>query len=291
MVDRSGLGEVLVVWGVWAVVTLVTIATYALVEPDELYNVTRTGLEGGLSRALVQVNYPIALVAIALVLIAMGELARRWWWLGAPAIALCVLLPVVVDQNDLDAHLANTPPALGVALAVVLSGLAVRVRGASLQSRLPGDSIRIAVSIVVLLFSLPWLSALVGLHLAGDLFMGEELFETPGGKLEAAVHLGTHHGLYGALLLLSALALSRVRQGGGRVLRRAGLACVAALAGYGAINFFQDLWIEQGVKRGWVDWRIPSAVVPGLNLVTLAAVALSVLAGWLFARERAILRP
>ena len=199
--------------------------------------------------------------------------------------------PLSSIRDDLDAHVANIPPAVGVALAVVLSGFAVQARGTSLQPRLPGDSIRVAVSAVVLLLSLPWLSALVGIHLPGDVFMGEELFETSNGKLEAAVHLGTHHGLYGALLLLSALALSRVRQGGGRVLRRAALACVAALAGYGAINFFQDLWVEQGVKRGWVDWRIPSAVVPGLNLVTLVAVALSVLAGWLFARERAILRP
>lgn len=290
MVKRSGLGEVLVVWGAWAVATLATIVTYAMVDPDELYNVTRTGLGGGLSRGLVQVNYPIGLVAIAIVLIVMGELSGRAWWIGGPAIAFCALVPFVVDQNDLDARWANLLPALGVGLAVTLSVVAALSRGASLQPRRPGDGVRMVVAVVVAILSLPWLSALVGIHLPGDVFMGEELFVTSSGKLEAAVHLGAHHGLYGALLLLSALALSRTRQGGGRIVRGSSFACVAALAGYGTINFLQDLWLEQGVKRGWVSWRIPSAVLPGLNGVTLVAVALSVLAGWLFARERAILR-
>ena len=139
------------------------------------------------------------------------------------------------------------------------------------------------------MLSLPWLSALVGFSFPGDVFMGEELFRTSDGTLEAAVHLGAHHGLYGSLLLVTALAVSRVRPAGRR-LRGWLLACTAALAGYGAINFAQDLWLEQVVKRGWVDWKIPSALLPDVDLMTLVTLALAGVAWWLLSRERAILR-
>ena len=56
------------------------------------------------------------------------------------------------------------------------------------------------------------------------------------------------------------------------------------------MNFAQDLWQEQLVKRGWVDWSIPTALEPGLRPVWLAILALSGLAWWSLARERAILR-
>jgi hypothetical protein len=161
--------------------------------------------------------------------------------------------------------------------------------GISFQPRLPGDPVRLVIAVVVLLASLPWLSALLGFHLPGDVFMGEELFRIEDGSLEAAVHLGAHHGLYGALLLLTALAVSRVRPPGRR-LRGWLLAATAGLAGYGAINFVQDLWLEQVWKRGWVDWRIPSALLPGLNAVTVVWLGLAAVAWWLVSRERAILR-
>jgi hypothetical protein len=119
--------------------------------------------------------------------------------------------------------------------------------------------------------------------------MGEEPFPQADGTVEAAVHLGEHHGFHGALLLLTALLLSRARFPGRR-LAAWQLACCAALAGYGAINFAQDLWHEQLVKRGWVEWKIPSALLPGLRPITLVTVALAGLAWWLLSRERAILR-
>ena len=100
----------------------------------------------------------------------------------------------------------------------------------------------------MLVLSLPWIAAELGFHLPGDLFMGQELFPTADGHLEAAVHLGEHHGWHGSLLLLSALVLSRV-QSGGR-LRIWLLVGTAALAAYGAVNAAQDFWQEQLVKRG-----------------------------------------
>ena len=68
------------------------------------------------------------------------------------------------------------------------------------------------------------------------------------------------------------------------------LAATAALAGYGTINAVQDFWNEQLVKRGTVDWTMPSALYPGLKGVTLATIVLAGVAAWLIARERAILR-
>jgi hypothetical protein len=68
------------------------------------------------------------------------------------------------------------------------------------------------------------------------------------------------------------------------------LGACAALAAYGAINATQDFWTEQLVKRGTVDWAIPSAVYPGLKPVTLVTLLLGGLAAWLLTRERAILR-
>ena len=157
-----------------------------------------------------------------------------------------------------------------------------------MQPRLPGDTVRIVLAAVVLVLSLPWISAELGFHLPGDLFMGQELFGTADGHLEAAVHLGEHHGWHGSLLLLSALVLSRV-QSTGR-LRTWLLVGTAAVAAYGAVNATQDFWQEQLVKRGTVGWAIPSALYPGLKPVTLVTVLLAGLVAWLLTREQAILR-
>ena len=42
---------------------------------------------------------------------------------------------------------------------------------------------------------------------------------------------------------------------------------------YGGVNFVQDAWNEQLVKRGWTDARIPSALLPGLKPVWLVVLA------------------
>ena len=159
-------------------------------------------------------NWPFALVAIVLVLVAMRDLPRRAWWLAGPAIALCATMPLFVSQSHLNARWQNLVPGVGVALALGLAVAAMRRAGTSFQPRLPGDPVRIVLAVVVLVLSLPWIAAELGFHLPGDLFMGEELFRTPDGHLEAAVHLGEHHGWHGSLMLLSALVLSRVQAGG-----------------------------------------------------------------------------
>lgn len=289
MVARPGQGEALAVWAVLGATTTVALVTYSWVDPVELYNVSRGGLAGGLSRALVHLNWPIALAAIPLVLVAMGALPRACWWLAAPALALCATLPFVVDQADLDARWVNVLPATGVVVALGLTVAAARRAGSSFEPRLPGDPVRIGVAAAVGLVSLPWMTAALGFHLPTDVFMGEELFEQDGGTPGAAVHLGEHHGLHGALLLLTALALSRARPAAAR-LDAWLVVATGALAGYGAVNFAEDLWHEQVVKRDWVEWKIPSALTPGANAVTAVWLLLGAVAWWLLRRERAILR-
>jgi hypothetical protein len=285
---RGGQGEALAVWAVWLLTLLAVVITYSRIDAAELYNVQGHGVGLGLSRAVVHTNWPFALVAIVLVLVAMRELPRRAWWLAGSAIALCATMPLFVSQSHLNARWQNLAPGAGVAVALILAVAAWRRAGGSFQPRLPGDPVRLILAVVVLVLSLPWIAAELGFHLPVDVFMGPELFRTSDGHLEAAVHLGEHHGWHGSLMLLSALVLSRV-QAGGR-LRISLLIGTAALAAYGAVNATQDFWQEQLDKRGTVDWAIPSALYPGLELVTLATIALAGLTAWLLSREQAILR-
>jgi hypothetical protein len=78
-----------------------------------------------------------------------------------------------------------------------------------------------------------------------------------------AVHHGHHHGLDGALLVLTALLLSRllpaVRARGLRGLLGGYLALMLC---YGAGNIASDFWLEQVVKRGWTLWEIPDVTTP-----------------------------
>lgn len=289
MTKRGGQGEALAVWAVWSLTLIAVFLTYSRTDADDLYNVTGDGSSLGLSRAAVHTNWPFALVAVVLVLVAMKALPRRAWWVAGPSLALCWTMPFLVKQSHLNARWVNVIPGLGVALALGLTAAAARREGVAFEPRLPGDVLRLALAAVVLILSLPWISAEIGFHLPGDLFMGEELFPTTEkGHLEAAVHLGEHHGFHGALMLLSALLLSRV-QAAGR-LRIWLLAATSALAGYGAFNAVQDFWHEQLVKRGTVHWKIPSALYPGLKPITLVTLLVACLAAWLLSRERAILR-
>ncbi len=192
----------------------------------------------------------------------MAVLPAAAWWAAGPAIGLCATIPWFVDQSDLDARWVNAIPALGVAIALVLTVAAARAAGASLAPRRPWDRWRIVVAVVVVLVSLPWITAELGFHFPGDLFMGEELGREKDGTTIAAVHLGHHHGTDGAVLFLTALLLSRVAVQRG-ALRIVVFAYLGTMLAYGGVNFVQDAWNEQIVKRGWTDASIPSALLPG----------------------------
>ena len=116
---RSGPRVVLAVWMLVAIDLVLAVVTYARLPARGLYNVSGTGLEGGLSRALVETNYPAALVAVA-VLLAVGP-RPRWLAWAAAALCLVVVVPGVVDLHNLDAKPVNALPAIGVLVAFVLS--------------------------------------------------------------------------------------------------------------------------------------------------------------------------
>ena len=209
MARAPSQGEALATWALWAVIAACVVVTYGRLDTAETYHVSREGVTGGLSRALTFVNFPIGLVAIALVLVAVAALPARAWLAGAPAIALCATIPFFNDQANLDAHWGNAVPAVGVVIAASLTAVATLQAGASFASRRPWDGVRIVLALVVLVVSLPWIVAELGFYFPGDLFMGEELGQE-GGTTIAAVHLGHHHGFDGAVLVLTGLLLSRV---------------------------------------------------------------------------------
>jgi hypothetical protein len=246
--------------------------------------VSQGGLEGGASRALVFLNFPAAFVAIALLGFAVSGLigaapfstAPRRRGIAALAViaalhCLVAALPGVVDQGDLDARPVNALPAIGVALVLALSLLALR-RGPRFAyltwSR--RDRIGLAVIGVLAMLALPWLLADIGVYI-GDIpgldriFMSKE-FAEPNPNLRA-VHLGHHHGLDGVLFVTTALLLGRgLRRVGPSLLRAATGWYLAFMLAYGIANFANDFWLEQVVKRGTTEHDIPSMLRPELSV-------------------------
>jgi hypothetical protein len=257
------------VWALFGVVAVEVWITYARLPVAELYNVDETGVAAGAGRALVFLNYPTALVAIALLAVLAERLRGRAALLALIGAILCavVFVPGVVEQSDLDAKPVNAVPALGVLLALVLTWAALARGGIGASRPFGGgwDVVLVALAVVLLLGSIPWLLAELGIY-ADDVpglgfFMSNE--PSPEEPDLAAVHLGHHHGMDGTLLALSALALSRVvRDVRTRYLSGAFAFYVALMFVYGLANALQDFWFEQLVKRGTTSLEIPSMIVP-----------------------------
>ena len=251
-----------VLWLPWVIVTTGVIVTYARLLPDVLYHVSGSGFTGGLSRALVLVNFPIALVALPVIGLAVDRLRESVLAvavaIGATIRCLLVFVPGVVDQGDLDWRLVNLLPAIGVGLAVVLG-----VVSGLFHDRVPVYRAALAGVVIALVLSLPWLAADWGFHLDGVPVFGWPFLSGTMVDGHAAVHLGHHHGMDGTLLFLTALPLIPLsRQVSGAVLRLA-IQCYAGLQiAYGLANAIQDEWGEQVWKRGWVDTQIPSLLRP-----------------------------
>jgi hypothetical protein len=274
-----------VLWLPWAIVTTAVIVTYARLTPEVLYHVSGSGLGGGFGRALVFLDFPIALVALPVVWLSVDRLRESRAAVGSAVVAtvlcLVVVVPGVVDQDDLDWRPVNLLPALGVALAVALgivSGL--------FRDHVPVRRRALVGVAIVLVLSIPWLVADWGFHLDGVPLLGW-LFVT-GVEFDghAAVHLGHHHGMDGTLLLLSALPLiplsRRVSGSGLRLL----IQCYAGLQiAYGLANAIQDGWGEQLWKRGWVDSQIPSVLQPEPSLPWLGILAAAAIVSLLITRQ------
>lgn len=283
------LGEVVVVWALVALLVGAVFVTYWRLPSGVLYNTSVEGLAGGAGRALVQTNFPsVSLVAIALTLVALAVLPRTALWLAVPSIALCLVTarPGQVRQSDLDARLVNALPALGVLLAAVLTVWAVRRAGVSFAPALPGDRARVVVAAVVLVLSVPWLAAEAGYYLGNGVFLTSRVV-TEGDETLPAVHLGHHHGLDGTVLVLFALLLSRIRVAP-PALATTLLLYVSLMLGYGFVNSSEDFWHEQVVKRGWIDWKIPAALLPRFHWIWLVTLGLTAIAFLVFRVERRV---
>jgi hypothetical protein len=168
---------------------------------------------------------------------------------------------------------------------VIAFGLTVaawRRGGAQRSSRVAGDRIRVAVAAVLLVGSIPWILAELGVYvddipLLGLPFTSDE--PSPTGIGPNAVHLGHHHGWDGTILALAALLLTRPLQRQPRSGLRETLAVyLSILLVYGLGNAAQDFWLEQFVKRDWLDWEIPTMLRPGIEPVWTVVLVLGLAA-------------
>ena len=82
--------EIVLVWSLWLVVAVEILVTYWRLPAHELYRVSGSGLTGATSRVLVESNYPIALVAIGIVILLYEKLSSR----GARAAAVVGVVSV-----------------------------------------------------------------------------------------------------------------------------------------------------------------------------------------------------
>src|ERR671935_789484 len=274
--DRLRVSPVALLWAMFAVVAVEIVVTYSRIPPAKLYSVSGTGLGAGFGRALVFLNFPVALAALPVVALAADRLRRAPALVAAVVAAgLCAVVfwPGVVDQYALAARWVNALPAAGVALAVALS----------LAAGLHRERVRLrAAPALLLLLAIPWLAAELGFHLDGVPVLGS-IFLT--GKVvgkRAAVHLGHHHGMDGVLLTLAALALVPLARG----IRAPALRLLVGLylgleIAYGLANTTQDAWLEQIAKRGWTTHVMPSVLHPALTLpwlgIALAAAVFAAL--------------
>jgi hypothetical protein len=274
---------VVLVWTMFAVVLTAIVVTYSRLPPDDLYNVVGRGfVDGGLSRALVYVNFPIGVAAMLVLLGQADRMSARGRALAVAAFLLWtpIFSPRVVTPAYLDARWSNAIPAVGVAIAVVLTLVTPAVRPA----RVRGDAARIVVVVALVLIALPWIAAEVGadfvhVPVLGAVYQTHELRLQPGVAVaHPAVHYGDHHGLEATLLVITALLVSRTLGSIGGVRLHAAFGFVLGLViAYGLGNVANDFWVEQVAKRGWTTWLIPDVLQPKLSWAWLAIVVVGIL--------------
>jgi hypothetical protein len=242
--------EVAVVWAMALVVAVATFVTYARLPAGATYHFDSTGIGGGLGRVLVYLNFPVALAAIAVAASIRDRLPSRTLRAGsAAAAALCAVaaLPGVVSADDLTPRWINVVPAAGVVALLALSVVALR-RPRPFVGRLRGDGLRVVLGTLLVLGSLPWLAATIGLYasdtpLVGGLWRAHE--PTPGHPALASVHLALR-----AAPLAYAAGAARQAAPGARPLPLANAGLRGRRRGAGRL--------ERAGREAWLDRRRPA---------------------------------
>jgi hypothetical protein len=247
------------VWALFGLVAVAILVTYWRLPASVLYHVSGSGPAGGAGRVLVFSNFPVALAAIAVLLVLLDRLrTRRRRALAVAALGMCAVGPMFVDVSDLDARPVNAIAAAGVAIALALTVAAPSPSRPVQRSRSRrGDRVRLALALALLVVAVPAAAADLGFYLdrvplLGGLYETGALRREPGVEgLHVAVHHGHHEGMDGVLLAWSALLLWPCLWTISRRRLRALLgAYLPLLLSYGAAVALADFWLEQVVKRG-----------------------------------------
>ena len=256
--------EALVAWALWGLVAIGVWATYARFPAAELYNVTGTGFAAGAARTLVFLSWPVAIAAVALVVVAADRLLAGsipGWGRAATvlaataAIALCatIALPGALDPktSTLGRRTCRRPSA---SYALIVTLTAVGVRGTGPRAPLTrGDRCMAGVGLYT--GDVPVLD---------DVYISKAVVPEPGEPALRAVHLGNHEGIDGILLAATAFALRRsLRRMRPTALRPLLGGYLALIAVYGLAVAADDFWIEQLQKRGTVSRGLPYVLTPG----------------------------
>ena len=212
---RGGQGEALAVWAVWVLTLLAVVVTYSRIDAAELYNV-----RGQRSRSRAQPRRGAHQLAVR----ARRDRARARGDEGPAA-------PRVVARRAGDRALRDDA-AVRQPVAPQRALAEPRSRASASHSRSDWPSPRSGAPAPRSSRGSPGIPcdsssrrSFSSCRCPGSppssastcratCSWAQELFRTADGQLEAAVHLGEHHGWHGSLLLLSALVLSRVQAGG-----------------------------------------------------------------------------
>jgi hypothetical protein len=149
---------------------------------------------------------------------------------------------------------------------------------------------------LILFLALPWIFAQIGLYISDFPLLNlifwarQSTLQEPELLYPNAVHIGTHHGFEGiliiifmwltTLLILPLISSLKIRKFFG-FFTGIGFA-------YGFYNAFEDFLTEQIYKRGLVDFRLPNGTTPGLNLQTFVILIFGTLIYFLYIKRRAL---
>ena len=287
----------LAIWGLYgaALVGVVTTAARpAGAEADGAMGAAGWDAAEGWRAGMRFLRHPLAPAAATLGIVATlrlpaaavpAALARALATGGAAALGAAAACPRGLRSEPGD-HVAVATTAMSLALTAAASNAGRAAAGGA--DRMPADPARWVLGAILAVGALPWALADAGIY-AGDVPGLRRVVlsrDTPIAPGQIAVHLGHHHGMDGALLALTGLAGSRqLADAQSGMVREAVSFCLAATLAIGMARWFEDLWHEQIVKRGWATWKPPIVVRHGRPegrrvWAALAVAAAAVHLGW-----------